>query len=41
MQVNFVLFEGLTQLDLTGPYEVLVRVPGFNRDCPLEILSSV
>lgn len=28
MDVHFVLFEGLTQLDLTGPYEVLARVPG-------------
>ncbi len=29
MLVNFALFEGVTQLDLTGPYEVLVRAPGF------------
>lgn len=28
MDIHFVLFEGLTQLDLTGPYEVLARVPG-------------
>lgn len=28
MNIHFVLFEGLTQLDLTGPYEVLARVPG-------------
>src|ERR1044071_2499857 len=26
--VGFVLFPGLTQLDLTGPFEVLARVPG-------------
>ncbi|WP_084736421.1 DJ-1/PfpI family protein [Cystobacter ferrugineus] len=30
MLVNFVLFEGITQLDLTGPYEVLGRAPGFH-----------
>lgn len=30
MKVNFLLFEGLTQLDVTGPYEVLVRAPGFD-----------
>jgi len=29
MRANFVLFEGVTQLDLTGPYEVLARAPGF------------
>lgn len=28
MRVGFLLFPGLTQLDLTGPYEVLARVPG-------------
>ncbi len=32
MQVNFLLFPGLTQLDLTGPYEVLARTPGFEID---------
>lgn len=32
MLINFALFEGLTQLDLTGPYEVLSRMPG-----PLQI----
>jgi len=32
MQVNFLLFPALTQLDLTGPYEVLARVPGFHID---------
>lgn len=26
-QVGFVLFPGLTQLDLTGPWEVLTRIP--------------
>jgi cyclohexyl-isocyanide hydratase len=28
LSVGFVLFDGLTQLDLTGPYEVLARMPG-------------
>jgi len=32
MKVNMLLFPGLTQLDLTGPYEVLVRAPGFQVD---------
>lgn len=32
MHVNFLLFEGLTQLDMTGPYEVLANAPGFSVD---------
>src|SRR5690606_10911340 len=32
MHVNFLLFEGLTQLDMTGPYEVLSGAPGFTVD---------
>lgn len=28
MRIGFLLFPGLTQLDLTGPYEVFARVPG-------------
>ncbi|MFB4394231.1 MULTISPECIES: DJ-1/PfpI family protein [unclassified Pseudomonas] len=32
MHVNFLLFPALTQLDLTGPYEVLARAPGFTID---------
>lgn len=28
MQLGFLLYPGLTQLDLTGPYEVLSRMPG-------------
>jgi cyclohexyl-isocyanide hydratase len=28
MLVNMILLEGATQLDLTGPYEVLARLPG-------------
>lgn len=27
LSVGFVLFDGLTQLDLTGPYEVIARMP--------------
>ena len=27
-KINFLLFPAVTQLDLTGPYEVLVRMPG-------------
>src|SRR5690242_10081971 len=26
--IGMVLFEGVTQLDLTGPYEVFARMPG-------------
>ena len=28
LSVGLVLFDGLTQLDLTGPYEVFARLPG-------------
>jgi cyclohexyl-isocyanide hydratase len=28
IEIGMLLFPGLTQLDLTGPYEVLARVPG-------------
>jgi len=28
LTIGFLLFPGLTQLDLTGPYEVLARLPG-------------
>lgn len=28
IRINLLLFPGVTQLDLTGPYEVLVRMPG-------------
>jgi cyclohexyl-isocyanide hydratase len=27
-KIGFVMFPGMTQLDLTGPYEVLARLPG-------------
>jgi len=28
LAIGLLLFPGLTQLDLTGPYEVFARVPG-------------
>lgn len=28
MRIGFLIFPGLTQLDFTGPYEVLARLPG-------------
>jgi len=41
MHVNFLLFPGLTQLDLTGPYEVLVRAPDFEIDFVSKTLEPV
>ena len=41
MHVNFLLFPGLTQLDLTGPYEVLVRAPDFRIDFVAKTLEAV
>lgn len=41
MHVNFVLFEGLTQLDMTGPYEVLANAPGFTVDFVAKTLDPV
>lgn len=41
MHVNFLLFPGLTQLDLTGPYEVLVRAPDFRIDFVAKTLEPV
>ncbi|MDH0865849.1 DJ-1/PfpI family protein [Mitsuaria sp. GD03876] len=41
MQVNVLLFPGVTQLDLTGPYEVLARVPGFTVDLVSADLAPV
>jgi putative intracellular protease/amidase len=28
MKITIFLFDGFTALDVTGPYEVLVRMPG-------------
>lgn len=41
MRVNFALFEGVTQLDLTGPYEVLARAPGFQCELVAKTLAPV
>ena len=30
MQVAFLVYEGLTALDIIGPYEVLARIPGID-----------
>jgi cyclohexyl-isocyanide hydratase len=40
-QVGMVLFPGLTQLDLTGPYEVLSRVPGVAMHLVAATLSPI
>lgn len=39
--VNFALFDGVTQLDLTGPYEVLARAPGFQCEMVAKDLAPV
>ena len=41
MQVNFLLFPALTQLDLTGPFEVLARAPGFKIDLVSKSMEPV
>ncbi|MDH0092365.1 DJ-1/PfpI family protein [Achromobacter mucicolens] len=41
MQVNIVLFEGLTQLDMTGPYEVLANAPDFTVDFVAKTMEPV
>jgi len=41
MQVNFLLFPALTQLDLTGPFEVLARTPGFKVDLVSKTMDPV
>lgn len=41
MHVNILLFEGLTQLDMTGPYEVLAAAPGFTVDFVAKTLAPV
>jgi len=41
MKVHFLLFEGLTQLDLTGPYEVLARAPGFEIEFVAKSMAPV
>jgi cyclohexyl-isocyanide hydratase len=41
MKVNIILFDALTQLDLTGPYEVLVRAPGVHIELVGKSLAPV
>ncbi|MFA4913539.1 MAG: DJ-1/PfpI family protein [Burkholderiaceae bacterium] len=41
MQVNFLLFPAVTQLDLTGPFEVLARAPGFKIDLVSKTMDPV
>lgn len=41
MQVNFLLFPAITQLDLTGPFEVLARAPGFLIDFVAQSMDPV
>ena len=36
MQIAFLLFPGLTQLDMTGPAQFLSRMPGAKMDLGLE-----
>lgn len=41
MQVNFLLFPALTQLDLAGPFEVLARAPSFKIDFVSPTMDTV
>jgi cyclohexyl-isocyanide hydratase len=41
MVVNMILLRGATQLDLTGPYEVLARLPGTRVELVAESLDPV
>ena len=41
MLVNMILLRGATQLDLTGPYEVLARLPGARIELVAESLEPV
>jgi cyclohexyl-isocyanide hydratase len=41
IRINMILFAGLTQLDLTGPHEVLVRMPGARIELVGESLAPV
>ena len=40
-KINMLLFKGLTQLDLTGPYEILVRMPGAKIELVAESMAPV
>lgn len=41
LNIGLVLFENLTQLDLTGPYEVLSQLPGAAVDLTAADLQPV
>lgn len=41
MQVNVVIVKDMVQLDITGPYEVLARVPGWTVDLVAERMEPV
>lgn len=41
MQVNIILVKDMVQLDITGPFEVLARVPGWQLDLVAETLEPV
>src|SRR4051812_14307718 len=41
MQIGMLLFQRLTQLDLTGPHEVLARIPGARVDLVGKTLEPV
>jgi cyclohexyl-isocyanide hydratase len=39
--INMLLFKGVTQLDLTGPYEILARMPGAKIALVAESMAAV
>lgn len=41
LQINMILIENIVQLDLTGPFEVLARVPGWRIDLVGSTLDPV
>ncbi len=41
MQIGFVIFPNLTQLDFTGPLQVLVRLPGASTYVAAKTLQPV
>ncbi|MEZ4398760.1 MAG: DJ-1/PfpI family protein [Kofleriaceae bacterium] len=41
LHIGLVLYPGLTQLDLTGPYEVFARIPGAQLDTVAHTLAPV
>ncbi|MBZ0139456.1 MAG: DJ-1/PfpI family protein, partial [Pseudorhodoplanes sp.] len=41
MQVNIILVQDMVQLDITGPYEVLARTPGWSIDLVAESQAPV